>query len=239
MKPLKVIVDFVDAVRTMELVPVQWIPVMESQSRMATPAPTQPSQRPKPRVKKPVVPEAVLPVPMEEDEVPGDDDYDMDEDSEDDVPVAKATRNKGKNRADVVVASGPKKGNVAQGASSKRVLQDSPTRQESIAKRVRTGKRQKAPRINLGGYTFVEHDPVSEEDVPGSSTAVRDFVPVGRDAVLIFYRFVTSALRGTRTTARLFGDSRTTLQSSNAGTARDRNRDVPSANGTGISELGR
>jgi hypothetical protein len=187
-RPLKVIVDFVDAVRTMELVPVQWIPVMEAQSRIATPAPTQPSQRPKPRVKKPVVPEAVLPVPMEEDEVPDDEDYEMGEDSEDEVPVGKTTRNKGKNRADIVVASAPKKGVATQGASSKRVLQESPSRQESIAKRLRTGGRQKTSKINLSGYIFGEFDPVMEGDVPGSTTAVRDSVSVRRDTRLIFYQ---------------------------------------------------
>jgi hypothetical protein len=176
-RPLKVIANFVDAVRTMELVPVHWIPVMEAQTTIPTPAPTQPSQRAQPRAKKPVVPAPVLPVPMEEDEVPDDEDFDMGEDSEEEVPVVKLSRNKGKHRADVVVA--PKKGGTKQSASAKRVLQDSPSRQESIAKRVRTTGRARVPKIDLGECVLHELDAVTEEDVPGSTTAVCDAIFLG------------------------------------------------------------
>jgi hypothetical protein len=51
----KIVWDFVDAVRTMELLPVAWIPVMEVRSRMLTPSPTQSKVVPKrlvPCVKK-------------------------------------------------------------------------------------------------------------------------------------------------------------------------------------------
>ena len=40
--PVLVVLDFVDAVRTMELLPSAWIPAMVVQQRMPTPASSQP-----------------------------------------------------------------------------------------------------------------------------------------------------------------------------------------------------
>jgi hypothetical protein len=176
-QPLKVIVNFVDAIRTMELVPVHWIPVMEAQTTVPTPAPTQPSQRAQPRAKKPVVPAPILLVPMEEDEVPDDEDFDMGEDSEDAIPVIKASHNKGKHRTDIVVAL--KKGGSKQGALAKQVLQDSPSRQESIMKRAKTTGQARVPKIDLGRCVLYEFDVVTEDNIPGSTTAVHDTIFLG------------------------------------------------------------
>ena len=108
------------------------------------------------------------------------------------VTATPTPRNKGKARADVVVAKPtpkatrtrkvmptPKVAPTKKGASTqKRDLQDSPSRVESAPKRVRVAEvveeDEEIPTIDLRDLVVTEFDPVTEEQVPGAPGEVRD-----------------------------------------------------------------
>ena len=63
-------------------------------------------------------------------------------------------------------------GKTSGGVSSKRDLQESPTRQEAVTKRPRTtGKGVSGP-VDLSQFEVDEYEPVTEVQVPGASSAV-------------------------------------------------------------------
>ena len=168
--PLRVIVDFVDAVKTMELLPSAWIPAMIVPQWMPTPAASQPvvgMERLKPRAKKPVgLPHDVIMAEREGS--------DMDvEDLMLVVPV-----DKGKRRAD----AGPtpkrtRRGTVpvleVEEVSSKRDLQDSPSRPDPVAKRQRVVEVSGSGGLDFSGLQVKEFDLVSEDQIAGAVTKVR------------------------------------------------------------------
>ena len=127
------VLDFVDAVRTMELLPSAWIPAMVVQQRMPTPTSSQPTvagmERLKPRAKKPVgLPHDVIMAEREGSDM----------DVEDLMPMVPA--DKGKRRADAGPApKRTRRGTVAvsdvEEVSLKRDLQDLPSRPDPVAKR--------------------------------------------------------------------------------------------------------
>ena len=170
--PLRVVLDFVDAVRTMELLPSAWIPVMAVQPRMPTLAASQPvvgMERMKPQVKKPVgLPHDVIMAEREGSDM----------EVEDLMPVVPV--NKGKSRADV----GPtpkqtRRGMVpvpeVEGVSSKRDLQDSLSRPDPVVKQQRVIKGLAPGGLDFSGLQVKEFDLVSKDQI--ASTVMKVHCP--------------------------------------------------------------
>jgi hypothetical protein len=169
-RPAKVVLEFAEVVKTKGLVPSAWIPKMVEEK--ITPAPVTEAPmvyRPKPRAKKipGIAPDVVM----------GDRGY-SDEGSE---PVLAALPKRG------VPLVGPfeqdpklrrrKKTESAKAGTSKRDLQDSPSREDSSSKRPRTGasssKGKTAELLDLSWLSVKELDPVTDDQVPGASDMVR------------------------------------------------------------------
>ena len=162
--------DFVDAVKTMELLPIAWIPAMIVQPRMPTPAASQPvigMERLKPRAKKPVgLPHDVI---MAER---GGSDMEV----EDLMPIVPV--DKGKRRADAGPApKWTRRGTVTvsdvEGVSLKRDLQDSPSRPDPVAKRQRVIEGLVPGGLDFSGLQVKEFDLVSEDQIAGVTAKVR------------------------------------------------------------------
>ena len=168
--PLRVVLDFVDAVKTMELLPSAWIPAMAVQPRMPTPAASQPvvgMEHLKPRAKKPVgLPHDVIMVEREGSDM----------EVEDLMPVVPV--DKGKRRADAGPApKRTRRGTVAvsdvEGVSLKRDLQDSLSRPDPVAKRQRVIEASVPGGLDFSGLQVREFDLVSEDQIVGAGTKVR------------------------------------------------------------------
>ena len=168
--PVRVVLDFVDAVRTMELLPSAWIPAMSGLQRMPTPAASQPvvgMERMKPRAKKPVgLPHDVIMAEREGSDM----------DVEDLMPVVPV--DKGKRRADASpVPKRTRRGTVpvpeVEEVSSKRDLQDSPSRPDPVAKRQRVIEALVPGGLDFSGLQVKEFDLVSEDQIAGAGTKVR------------------------------------------------------------------
>ena len=168
--PLRVVIDFVDAVKMMELLPSAWIPAMIVPQRMPTPAASQPvvgMERLKPRVKKPIgllhnvimaeregsnmeVEELMLVVPV-----------DKGKRRVDAGPAPKRTR-----RGTVPVPE-------VEEVSSKRDLQDSPLRPDPVAKRQCVVEVLGSGGLDFSGLQVKEFDLVSKDQIAGATMKVR------------------------------------------------------------------
>ena len=140
------------------------------QPRMPTPAASQPvigMERLKPRAKKPVgLPHDVIMAEREGSDM----------EVEDLMPVVPV--DKGKRRADAGPApKRTRRGTVpvpeVEGASSKRDLQDSPSRPDPVAKRQRVIEGLVPGGLDFSGLQVKEFDLVSEDQIAGAMTKVR------------------------------------------------------------------
>ena len=153
----------------MELLPSAWIPAMVAQPRMPTPAASQPAvgkERMKPRAKKPVgLPHDVIMAECEGSDM----------EVEDLMPVVPV--DKGKRRADAGPApKRSRRGTVpvleVEGASSKRDLQDLPSRPDPVAKRQHVIEGWAPGGLDFSGLQVKEFDLVSEDQIAGATTKV-------------------------------------------------------------------
>ena len=155
--PLKVVVDFAEAMEAMKMIPIERNPLA------VKPKPV----RPKPKAKSRAVPEP------EVDDVEMEDAAVESEYEESPPPQKKKT---GKMRAVVEIRTPSVAASVGsgQGAGGKRVLQDSPSRVESLAKRTRTTASSVAKGLDFSGLVVAEDSPILEDLVPAVAGQVRD-----------------------------------------------------------------
>ena len=95
-------------------------------------------------------------------------------------------KSKGKGRMDATEVSRPTKKTAdptgaVEGSLAKRDLQNSPSREESAAKRPRTSEKRVPGGLDLGGLSMTEWDLVKDSDVPGASKAVSLSLFYGRE----------------------------------------------------------
>ena len=159
----------------MKLLPEGTIPVM-----VAPPAPV-PTQESSASVSRRPLPRATKPIGLPHDVI-------MSERGGSDVEVEEllphnsvSTASKGKGR--LGGGDAPKKSKkvrlspgTEEGTASKRDLQDSPSREDSITKRPRTSEKTIPGGIDLGKVAVMEGDLVQDSEVPRASEAVRSSV---------------------------------------------------------------
>ena len=124
------------------------------------------TKRPLPRAAKPIgLPHDVVMVEREASDV------------EVEELLPRHLQNKGKSRMDAVEVPRPVKkivnpAGAVEGSLAKRDLQNSPSREESAAKRPRTLEKRVPGGLDLGGLSMMEWDLVKDLDIPGASKAV-------------------------------------------------------------------
>ena len=182
--PFKAIVSFAEAAVFMKLIPAERIPAWKAVTEApARPKPRQREARIAPSAVDVVMKEAVEDEEEEEEENSNaSSDSSSEEESESESEEVAPLR-KGKGR--VAVVSSPEfvpEAGASQEVGAKRVLQESPSRVEAVAKRTRTGPSfGSAPlltsgELDLGGVEVQEESVIAVEHVP----AVKGMVSRGR-----------------------------------------------------------